>query len=187
MCAAHAHGNLTYRYYSKRINHNAGAASNAPEPEAEPYASAGVGSQLKDRLFLDFLAGWPKLAKNDCPLVHLKGLVGHIACNLGLGLQLQQFACMNWTRDPTIDDDVIGMDVAGDGGGLTDHQNAFATFCGMNVSNHFAINANSVSKPEVTLNEGALCNQAFDGGLFFFAKHAGNPSKKPIMFPRNQS
>src|SRR6476620_5305421 len=170
-------------YYSKSINHNTRgcyrqtAIKACTLPSACAYIdlmSRVVGSQFERGLFFKLGQGRrTQLTKDDRTLVHFKRLVRHIALDFGLRLKLQQLGGMHRAEHPAIDDDVVGVDMTGDGSRLADHQNAGAAVVGADVADHIAIDAQPVRKLQVALNATAVGNQALDGRLLLFAEHEG--------------
>ena len=79
---------------------------------------------------------------------------------------------MHRAYDPPIDDHMLCKYTARDAGGLADDQNTGAALNRYDVTCYFAINAQAVREFEAAFNAGALRDQAFNGRLFFFTKHA---------------
>ena len=53
-------------------------------------ASLVVSGQLQYGFFFSNMAGWAQLAIHNRALMHFKGFIRHLTCDIGLGLQFQQ-------------------------------------------------------------------------------------------------
>ncbi len=103
--------------------------------------------------------------------MHLQRLVVHIAGDLGLGLQLQQFGSVHRPHHLAIDDHMVGMHRPLHARRLGNHQDAGLLRTRTDVPHHLAINAHAFGKVHISLDPGALGDQAFDRRLLLAGKH----------------
>ena len=107
--------------------------------------------------------------------MHLKDFVAHISNDGRLGLKFQQVVGMHGTHDQPVDDHMTGLDLAGDTGFLTDHQDAWLLARSDHIANDFTVDAKAFGETYFAPNDGTFADQRADGRLSLFSKHGSSP------------